>query len=121
MGLFLKQDREAAGRDDGERLVDLGPHPRDQPLDHRDIAPIDADQHLAFGRAPDHTVRRGRLDRDARQLRGGVDQRSEEHTSELQSLMRISYAVFCLTKKTSYSHINDTRHDNVEPTTTITA
>src|SRR3546814_3532718 len=27
------------------------------------------------------------------------DGRSEEHTSELQSLMRISYAVFCLTKK----------------------
>src|SRR3546814_9872140 len=31
---------------------------------------------------------------------GGVDDlRSEEHTSELQSLMRISYAVFCLNKK----------------------
>src|SRR3546814_9244079 len=29
--------------------------------------------------------------------------RSEEHTSELQSLMRISYAVFCL-KKTKYTH-----------------
>src|SRR3546814_7865889 len=28
--------------------------------------------------------------------------RSEEHTSELQSLMRISYAVFCLNKKTIY-------------------
>src|SRR3546814_4461394 len=28
-----------------------------------------------------------------------VDQRSEEHTSELQSLMRISYAVFCFKKK----------------------
>src|SRR3546814_3740738 len=28
-------------------------------------------------------------------------QRSEEHTSELQSLMRISYAVFCLKKKTT--------------------
>src|SRR3546814_3636264 len=28
--------------------------------------------------------------------------RSEEHTSELQSLMRISYAVFCLKKKTSH-------------------
>src|SRR3546814_8739433 len=28
-----------------------------------------------------------------------VDERSEEHTSELQSLMRISYAVFCLQKK----------------------
>src|SRR3546814_4916865 len=30
----------------------------------------------------------------------GLGQRSEEHTSELQSLMRISYAVFCLKKKT---------------------
>src|SRR3546814_5317575 len=32
--------------------------------------------------------------------RSGI--RSEEHTSELQSLMRISYAVFCLNKKTTY-------------------
>src|SRR3546814_8145423 len=31
-------------------------------------------------------------------------QRSEEHTSELQSLMRISYAVFCLKKKKTYKH-----------------
>src|SRR3546814_9836493 len=30
--------------------------------------------------------------------------RSEEHTSELQSLMRISYAVFCLKKKTTIRH-----------------
>src|SRR3546814_3804940 len=30
---------------------------------------------------------------------GGLADRSEEHTSELQSLMRISYAVFCLKKK----------------------
>src|SRR3546814_12720707 len=30
----------------------------------------------------------------------GAGKRSEEHTSELQSLMRISYAVFCLKKKT---------------------
>src|SRR3546814_3750349 len=30
---------------------------------------------------------------------GGQEGRSEEHTSELQSLMRISYAVFCLKKK----------------------
>src|SRR3546814_13547541 len=35
----------------------------------------------------------------ARVVRDGVG-RSEEHTSELQSLMRISYAVFCLKKKT---------------------
>src|SRR3546814_10017828 len=46
--------------------------------------------------------------------RGDTIKRSEEHTSELQSLMRISYAVFCLKKKTqqqlyqnsSIEHIN---------------
>src|SRR3546814_19440438 len=32
-------------------------------------------------------------------LRSALQTRSEEHTSELQSLMRISYAVFCLKKK----------------------
>src|SRR3546814_9623423 len=32
-------------------------------------------------------------------IRGGQNWGSEEHTSELQSLMRISYAVFCLKKK----------------------
>src|SRR3546814_1134906 len=38
------------------------------------------------------------------------EQRSEEHTSELQSLMRISYAVFCLKKKkTNRKHINRTQ------------
>src|SRR3546814_6919134 len=36
----------------------------------------------------------------------GQDHRSEEHTSELQSLMRISYAVFCLKKKKNKVHIN---------------
>src|SRR3546814_5089030 len=33
-------------------------------------------------------------------------QRSEEHTSELQSLMRITYAVFCLKKKNTYNNIS---------------
>src|SRR3546814_4240754 len=33
-----------------------------------------------------------------------ADSRSEEHTSELQSLMRISYAVFCLKKKNEINH-----------------
>src|SRR3546814_3607713 len=55
----------------------------DQPRRHRPLAAVD---------------RRVRAeDRDAgRRSPGG---RSEEHTSELQSLMRISYAVFCLKKK----------------------
>src|SRR3546814_2972018 len=37
-------------------------------------------------------------------------ERSEEHTSELQSLMRISYAVFCLQKKTRKYTITATNH-----------
>src|SRR3546814_8729524 len=36
----------------------------------------------------------------------GRPKRSEEHTSELQSLMRISYAVFCLQKKTKHTLLN---------------
>src|SRR3546814_2071346 len=46
--------------------------------------------------------------------------RSEEHTSELQSLMRISYAVFCLKKKNKNMHMrvkqDKTLHNTVEPT-----
>src|SRR3546814_8927218 len=37
--------------------------------------------------------------------------RSEEHTSELQSLMRISYAVFCLKKKNNIFRQKDEEHD----------
>src|SRR3546814_9470894 len=52
----------------------------------------------------------------ARRPRG----RSEEHTSELQSLMRISYDVFCLTKKIIISKTipNDTSVDDYLPTPT---
>src|SRR3546814_8903782 len=41
----------------------------------------------------------GSLDEQVRAPAGAGFARSEEHTSELQSLMRISYAVFCLKKK----------------------
>src|SRR3546814_11858430 len=43
--------------------------------------------------------RAGALDVLAQHVWGTACSRSEEHTSELQSLMRISYAVFCLKKK----------------------
>src|SRR3546814_5400447 len=43
--------------------------------------------------------------------------RSEEHTSELQSLMRISYAVFCLKKKQKYYDKSHSKH-NVTAITT---
>src|SRR3546814_10339390 len=40
-----------------------------------------------------------------------LEQRSEEHTSELQSLMRISYAVFCLKKK---QHTSSNLQENIQ-------
>src|SRR3546814_3624191 len=65
-------------------------------------------QRLSFGRA----ARRGdRLSARA-ERGGGGDSRSEEHTSELQSLMRISYAVFCLKKK---KHRTTTRKNDDAP------
>src|SRR3546814_10244193 len=77
------------------------------------------DRHLAAHRSDDHPVRNrpmsehqhvradgtvsflpNRLNRHPVVVRGlTANERSEEHTSELQSLMRISYAVFCLKKK----------------------
>src|SRR3546814_7888749 len=62
----------------------------------------------AFNPAPGIGRKRGCVDenvpgavigRDEPIATGLVEPRSEEHTSELQSLMRISYAVFCLKKK----------------------
>src|SRR3546814_4026800 len=52
---------------------------------------------LPAGRQPAHPAPGRRLPPQLR--RGPRPARSEEHTSELQSLMRISYAVFCLKKK----------------------
>src|SRR3546814_4767353 len=43
--------------------------------------------------------------------------RSEEHTSELQSLMRISYAVFCLKKKINETEYKLTTHYNNDSST----
>src|SRR3546814_6427276 len=42
--------------------------------------------------------------------------RSEEHTSELQSLMRISYAVFCLKKKKQHNYNTTRRKMNINNT-----
>src|SRR3546814_2367543 len=55
-----------------------------------------------FSVSPPPDCRSGASCRGARRPaagRGREKRRSEEHTSELQSLMRISYAVFCLKKK----------------------
>src|SRR3546814_10850887 len=61
-----------------------------QRLDHEQPADEDEDEFVLRG----HRDRRKRAAK-----REAARVRSEEHTSELQSLMRISYAVFCLKKK----------------------
>src|SRR3546814_5430400 len=74
--------------DEGGRQVRTSP--RLQVLDLRDVVDPPGD-HPLDRRPGAHHPHPGAHDRD---------DRSEEHTSELQSLMRISYAVFCLKKKT---------------------
>src|SRR3546814_2934324 len=70
----------------------------------------EADEHLPPARMPDGMIRH----RDGGRDRAG---RSEEHTCELQSLMRCSYAVLCLKHKMSYTSIFPTvtpsSHHNV--------
>src|SRR3546814_9022491 len=44
-------------------------------------------------------IKESSLEMLSQKKRDAISERSEEHTSELQSLMRISYAVFCLKKK----------------------
>src|SRR3546814_981002 len=75
-----------------------------QPVVLRDEGPHWRGHRLGFGAHGDH---------DAGE-RGGRDaNRSEEHTSELQSLMRISYAVFCLKKK---NNNNNKKHKSKQKT-----
>src|SRR3546814_6357680 len=93
------------------RVGDLRIHPdegRERPARTRARAAA-ADARL---RAPGADEGRGQ---------GQPDPRSEEHTSELQSLMRISYAVFCLKKKTNKKQ-NEHKPTckNTHATTTLT-
>src|SRR3546814_4358342 len=88
--LFRSQPQHAAGR---RQLPDLRP-PRRTCRTNRPHRGRGAPEGTLALQAP------GRCDRHLSRLR------SEEHTSELQSLMRISYAVFCLKKKNKQSTDN---------------
>src|SRR3546814_5878567 len=87
---------------------------------HRPDRYSDVPRHRLFGRADGNDGGRQHDDLHAQMGPGAGDgDRSEEHTSELQSLMRISYAVFCLKKKNiirkihiikSHQAINIIRH-----------
>src|SRR3546814_7572516 len=66
---------------------------------------------LTLGPGGEITLRRGNIDLELQDMSGGeraianvIVRRSEEHTSELQSLMRISYAVFSLKQKKTTTH-----------------
>src|SRR3546814_2399708 len=65
----------------------------------------------AARRLPDERAREAAGEQKRAERREPPVLRSEEHTSELQSLMRISYAVFCLKKKRQYQiGMTNTQH-----------
>src|SRR3546814_4621872 len=90
--LFRSESGTGHGRGHRLRRAHEGPVllPHHDQRGHRHVGEVleavDLVDHLA-----DH--------RGVHRWRGAEELRSEEHTSELQSLMRISYAVFCLKKK----------------------
>src|SRR3546814_11048881 len=94
---FAERGAGQQGHDDGELIGGDDPHrfrrgdlQRLRDRRQGDIGDGGVEHHQHQG--AEHATDRGRAP--------GLRQRSEEHTSELQSLMRISYAVFCLKKNT---------------------
>src|SRR3546814_5455419 len=95
---------EAAGDTAGRRIFFLivdGEREEILPVLHR-LGGSDGAEHNRLAQARDDRAigLAGNLARFERQRFAAPLDRSEEHTSELQSLMRISYAVFCLNKTT---------------------
>src|SRR3546814_5457416 len=77
--IFQADMAAVIGAQDGDNLAHRGSCEPQRPVEKDRPVLVGADETVIFG--------------------GQVGGRSEEHTSELQSLMRISYAVFCLKKK----------------------
>src|SRR3546814_2136043 len=82
-------------------------------------ADVEADRrHLPrlFAGHPDRQrpAAQDRFEKSRQWRRPGLDHRSEEHTSELQSLMRISYAVFCLQQKKLTKHYDTLHYTSAE-------
>src|SRR3546814_1248289 len=90
---------DAVPRDVGKGRPRSDPQSRLLDARHEDLSRL---ARLSRRRFPDHR-------RPAETGEASDHRRSEEHTSELQSLMRISYAVFCLTNK------NKPKQNNIYP------
>src|SRR3546814_2542723 len=96
----MRQQPRPRHRGKGRRDLELwvigaaGALPRLGPGMVKDIFALAVRLEIGGRRGDQHAV--PILDQQRRRLPAGARSRSEEHTSELQSLMRISYAVFCL-------------------------
>src|SRR3546814_1437894 len=95
--LCRSKARNDAGRHQDRRLGDREPRLCRRPVSRLPAIDRAADAPSAAGRGLDRRRRRERPPR-----------RSAEHTSELQSLMRSAYVVFCLKKKTNINTITST-------------
>src|SRR3546814_8968969 len=91
----------AVAEPDRESLWAEQLNPRQLPCPHQFC-----DERRAHGQARVRRARHSHRDESDEKLcrPPAIAMRSEEHTSELQSLMRISYAVFCLKKNKQYIH-----------------
>src|SRR3546814_15747707 len=95
---FLRKSIVAAA----PRQFDAVGHRQDRIPFERDLELVVVEQDFGLAKRIDRSkgyVRDREPPRKALARVGQIHVRSEEHTSELQSLMRISYAVFCLKKK----------------------
>src|SRR3546814_7007899 len=73
----------------------------------------DRQQQPAFADIVEHEIGIEEAGEEGQRQFGEGESRSEEHTSELQSLMRISYAVFCLKKNNNNTHPHKNRNNKI--------
>src|SRR3546814_4347989 len=104
VGVYVDEVYQAFRSSHGQQLYDLN-----------QIEVVRGPQGTLYGRnttggAINFTTRAPELDGQNGYFTAGYGNRSEEHTSELQSLMRISYAVFCLKKKTTHPQYSSQYH-----------
>src|SRR3546814_4146581 len=119
IGVLTFQFTEIAAKGSGSNVSLLIGNPTNAAITDMTIwaswGPLNADGNPDYSKAASGELKikgeipGGRWSSHKVMIDGTKPDRSEEHTSELQSLMRISYAVFCLKKKKKNNHTN---HNN---------